>query len=336
VDLTVEGTEAGYLRTLRALLDEYDAALALNIAPAYLDSVPLARGVCDAAEETGKPVAAAFLPAQIVHEAVPHLEARGIPNFATGERAMTALSLMARHRARQRNWRPLASPEPEKPCSKLLPAPGQVLEHEAMAWLKANAFPVPDYRFASTLESALQGCGDIGYPVVMKVVSPDILHKSDVGGVILNIQDAGAARTAFSRLQRSASDRRFRGVVIYPMFRGAQEVLLGISRDPQFGPVVACGLGGVYTEVWRDVVLRVAPVDLEEARAMIQGLKSLPLLQGARGKPPCDLEALAATLADFSQLPFRYPEISEVDLNPIFVFPEGLIIGDVRIVRRSI
>jgi acetyltransferase len=335
VDLTVEGTEDGYRRALLALLDEYDAALALNIAPAYLDSVPLARGVCDAAEETGKPVAAAFLPAQIVHEAVPHLESRGIPNFATGERAVSALRQMARHGAWQRDWRPLAAAEPEQQVSELLPTSGQMLEHEAMAWLKGNGFPVPEYRFASTVEDALQGCGDIGYPVAMKVVAPSILHKSDVGGVVLNIQDDGGAQMAFFRLQRSAADRDFRGVVIYPMFRGAQEVLLGLSRDPQFGPVVACGLGGVYTEVWRDVVLRVAPVDLEEARDMIQGLRSLPLLQGARGEPPCDLEALAALLVDISQLPFRYPFISEVDLNPVFVFPEGLLVGDVRIISRS-
>ena len=336
VDLTVEGTEDGYRRALLALLDEYDAALALNIAPAYLDSVPLARGVCDAAEETGKPVAAAFLPAQIVHEAVPHLEARGIPNFATGERAVSALSHMARHRARQEGWRPLAAAEPGQHAPELLSASGQMLEHEAMAWLKANGFPVPDYHFAPTVESALQGCGYIGYPVVMKVVSPDILHKSDAGGVALNIQDDGGAQTAFFRLQRSAADRDFRGVVIYPMLRGAQEVLLGLSRDPQFGPVVVCGLGGVYTEVWRDVVLRVAPVDLAEASAMIQGLRSLPLLQGARGEPSSDLEALAALLADFSQLPFRYPHISEADLNPVFVFPEGLLVGDVRIITRSV
>jgi acetyltransferase len=210
-----------------------------------------------------------------------------------------------------------------------------MLEHEAMEWLSANGFPIPDYRFAATVEGALCGCSEIGYPVVMKVVSPDILHKSDVGGVVLEIQDAAAVETAFFRLQRAAAGRDFRGVVIYPMIHGAQEVLLGISRDPQFGPVVACGLGGVYTEVWQDVALRVAPVDRQEASAMIGELKSLPLLQGARGELPCDLDALAGVLADFSQVPFRHPDICEVDLNPVFVFPEGLVIGDVRIISRS-
>ena len=210
-----------------------------------------------------------------------------------------------------------------------------MLEHEAMDWLKANGFPVPDYCFAATAEGALQGCREIGYPVVMKVVSPDILHKSDVGGVVLHVQDGAAAEAAFSRLRDAAAGKDFRGVVIYPMLQGAQEVLLGLSRDPQFGPVVACGLGGVYTEVWQDIALRVAPVDTQEAGDMIRELKSLPLLQGTRGKLPCDLGALAGVLAEFSQLPFRYPDISEVDLNPVFVFPEGIVVGDVRIINRS-
>jgi acyl-CoA synthetase (NDP forming) len=336
VDLTVEGTEDGYRQALLALVEEYDAALALNIAPAYLDSVPLARGVCDAAELSGRPVAAAFLPAQIVKEALPCLEARGVPNFATGERAVSALRHMARHQAQREIWRPLAAAEAERGG---LPGTGQLLEHEAMAWLKAEGFPVPENRFAPTLEEALQACGEIGYPVAMKVVSPEIVHKSDVGGVALDLQDGAAAAAAFARLQQVAAGRDFRGVVLYPMIGGRgefyREVLLGLSRDPQFGPVVAFGLGGVYTEVWQDISLRVAPVDRQEAGIMIREIRSLPLLQGARGQPPCDLGALADLLAEFSQLPFRYPEIDQVDLNPVFLFSARLVVGDVRVFKRE-
>jgi acyl-CoA synthetase (NDP forming) len=332
IDLTVEGTEEGYRRTLSILLEEYDAALALNIAPAYLDSVPLARGVCDAAEASGKPIAAAFLPARIVKEAVPLLQARGVPNFSTGERAVTALYHLARHCTRRTSWRPPAVAEPAR---GQLPGSGQLLEHEAMAWLEANGIPVPAFRFAATLEEALQGCTEIGYPAVLKVVSPDILHKSDLGGVVLDVREDGAAAVAFARLQRSAAGRDFRGVVIYPMISGAQEVLLGVSRDPQFGPVVAFGLGGIHTELLHDVALRVAPVDREEARAMIGEIRSLPLLQGVRGGQPCDLEALADLLVTLSQLPFRFPEVGEIDLNPVFLFPDRLVVGDVRVIRRG-
>ncbi|MFC2030812.1 acetate--CoA ligase family protein [Chloroflexota bacterium] len=332
VDLTVEGTEEGYRRALLALSEEYDGVLALNIAPAYLDSVPLARGVCDAAEETETPVAAAFLPAQIVGEAIPYLEERGIPNFATGERALSALGHMAAHYLRQKEWRP---PAKGRPVRGTLPGAGPLLEHEALAWLDANGFPVPEYHFAATSQEALTGCQEIGYPVVMKVVSPDILHKSDVGGVVLSVDNDAAAEIAFTRLRGSAQGRDFRGVVIMPMISDAREVLLGLSKDPQFGPVLAFGLGGIFTEVWRDVTLRMAPVDRPEAEAMIREIKSFPLLQGARGQRVCDLDALADILVEFSQLPFLYPDIEEMDLNPVFLLPKGLVIGDVRIIRRS-
>jgi hypothetical protein len=118
------------------------------------------------------------------------------------------------------------------------------------------------------------------------------------------------------------------------MVKDAQEVLLGLSTDPQFGPVVAFGLGGIYTEIWRDIVLRVAPVEPEEALEMIHEIRAIALLKGARGKPPYDLGALAKTISTFSRLPFLYPQISEVDLNPVFVRQDGLVVGDVRVITQ--
>jgi len=402
IDLTVEGTEAGYRETLLAVLEEVDAALALNVSTPYLDSVSLARGVCDAAAQSGKPVVASFLPERIVAGAVPLLEERGVPNFATGERAVAALARMAEYQAHKARSRPLpeipraegqlplitqaepveaelveagpspaliqaepveaepveAGPSPALIQAELVeaepveagPSPALIqaelveaepveavplLEPDAMAWLRSESIPVPEFRFAATPGEALQGCREIGYPVVMKVVSPDILHKSDAGGVILDIRDDRAARAAFESIERAAAGQDLKGVVIYPLIEGGQEVLLGLSRDPQFGPVVAFGLGGIYTEIWRDVALRVAPVDRAEAEAMIREIKSFPLLAGARGRAPCDLDALAEVLVRFSQLPFRYPEIVEIDLNPVFVLAEGLVVGDVRVIRNT-
>jgi acyl-CoA synthetase (NDP forming) len=210
-----------------------------------------------------------------------------------------------------------------------------MLEHEAMAWLRENGIPVPDLNFSATADEALRGCREIGYPVVMKVVSPDILHKSDVGGVVLDIRDQDAAAAAFESLRQVATDKGFRGVIVYPMVHDAQEVLLGLSRDPQFGPVVAFGLGGIYTEVWRDISLRVAPIGRAEAWDMIRQVKSFPLLQGVRGQAPRDLAALADILVTFSQLPFRYSDIGEIDLNPVFLFSDGLVVGDVRVIRNT-
>ena len=363
IDLTVEGNEDGYRKTLLAIADEYDAILALNIAPPYLDSVPLARGVCDAAEQTETPIVAAFLPRAVVADAIDYLESHGIANFATGERAVSALARMAANErisesanqrigesANQRigesaNQRigesanqqigesanqQIGEGEPGEGLKEHLPT----LEPEAMAWLRENGIPVPPFRFAAEIEEVVQGCHEIGYPVVMKVVSPQILHKSDVGGVIVGIKDDQQARAAFEKIAAAARGRDFRGVVIYPLIRDAQEVLLGLSHDPQFGPVVAFGLGGIYTEVWRDVALRVAPIDQAEAQRMIREIKSFPLLQGIRGQPPRDLDRLADVLVKFSQLPFRYPQIGEVDLNPVFLLADGLVVGDVRVIGR--
>jgi acetyltransferase len=334
VDLTVEGTEAGYRKTLLAVLQENDAALALNVATPYLDSVPLAQGICDAAQQSGKPIVTSFLPRAIVADAIPHLQERGVPNFATGERGVAVLARMAEYEA-QKSEKP-SLPIPWLPQDeKELPGTGQMLEPEAMTWLRENGIPVPDFRFAKTSDEAKQGCREIGYPVVMKVVSPDILHKSDYGGVILDIQDDRAALAAFASLERAAIGKRFSGVIIYPMIKDALEVLLGLSRDPQFGPVVAFGLGGIYTEIWRDVSLRVAPIDLAEAQTMIRGIKAFPLLEGVRGQEPRDLDALVDVLVRVSQLPFHYPELDELDLNPVFLLPQGLVVGDVRVIRQT-
>jgi hypothetical protein len=195
---------------------------------------------------------------------------------------------------------------------------------------------VPEFRIAAGADESAEACRELGYPVVMKVVSPDILHKSEAGGVVVDLRDDKAARAAFAAIRARAAGSRFEGVVIYPFVRDAHEVLLGVSRDPQFGPVVAFGLGGIYTEVLRDVALRIAPVDHDEAAAMIREIRAFPMLDGARGRPRCDLDGLAAAIVALSRLPFRYPEIGEVDLNPVFLRPDGLVLGDACIIRKGL
>lgn len=333
IDLTVEGTEEGFRKTLLATLQEFDAALALNVATPYLDSVPLARGICSAIDQSGKPVLASFRPGPIVAEAVRYMQERGIPNFASGERAATALAHMSRYYTRKVSGSAVQDIPREQ---RTLSVAGQMLEHEAMDWLRANDIPVAEFRFATNENEAVSGCREIGYPVVMKVVSPEILHKSDYGGVILDIQDDSAALSAFESIQQAAAGRDFRGVIVYPMIQGAQEVLLGLSRDPQFGPVVAFGLGGIYTEVWQDISLRVAPISHDEAEAMIREIKSFPLLQGIRGQGSRDLRSLVDVLVDFSYLLFHYPDIAEIDLNPVFLLSQGLVVGDVRVIRIAL
>jgi acyl-CoA synthetase (NDP forming) len=157
----------------------------------------------------------------------------------------------------------------------------------------------------------------------MKVVSPDIPHKSDQGGVILDINNLEEVKIAFDRISRSAKGKKFQGVVIYPMVRDAREVLIGLSCDPQFGPVVAFGLGGIFTETFKDISLRVAPITRNEALEMIREIRGYSLLTGQRGELSYDIAAVADLLVLFSQLPFCYPEVGEIDLNPVFLFHEG-------------
>jgi acetyltransferase len=328
-DLTVEGTEAGYRETLCAVLKEVDAALALNVATPYLDSEALARGVCDAAQATGKPVVANFMAGNVVREAIATLRERGMPNYPTGERAVTVLARMAGYVERKEVIRPLPA-IPEDRCS--LPGDDRMLEPQAMAWLAANGIQVPELRVATSAAGAVQASREIGYPVVMKVVAPDIVHKSDRNGVIVDIQSDGGAEAAFEAIRRAAAGADFRGVVIYPRVDGGHEVLVGLKRDPQFGPVVVFGLGGIYTEVWRDIALRVAPLDRAEADAMIREVRAYPILRGVRGRGPSDLRALAELLVRCSRLPFQYPELLELDLNPVFLLPDGVLVGDVRVI----
>lgn len=363
IDLTVEGTERGYREVLLALLgstatedaeitDEskdtlgdsgpgsFDAVVAINIAPPYLDSIPLARGICDAASATGKPVVTSFLPEGVTADAAAYLRSHGVCNFPTPERAVAVVARMAAHsedRTRMREGTDLL-------VQRLVTGPGQsvasshlpALEPDTMVWLRENGIPTPPFRFATTAAEAASSCAEIGFPAVMKVVSPDILHKSERGGVIVGIGDQAAAVEAFETIRESTAGADFRGVIIYPMISGSQEVLIGLSRDAQFGPVIAFGLGGIYTEVLHDVALRIAPIDHSSADAMIRSVRSFPILAGARGRQPCDLDALADLLVTVSQLPLRFPEIAEIDLNPVFAGPKGAVAGDARLIRRQV
>lgn len=337
IDLTVQGTGDWYRDALLAVLEEYDAALAINVSTPYLDSVALARGVVHAAEQVAdgfhspRAVMAAFLPEQVVGESVPYLEDHGVPSFATGERAVTALGLVSRY------WRgevPTASPGEDGGGVRSLPEDRPILEPDAMAWLSDNGIPVPPFRHARSAGQAVEAARDMGYPVAMKIVSAQILHKSDAGGVLLNVRSDEEAVDAFEQLREVGLDRDFRGAVVYPMITDAREVLVGLSHDPQFGPIVAFGLGGIYTEVLQDVALRVAPIGREAAQEMVREISSFPMLKGLRGELPRDIEALAALLARVSELPVGCPDLRELDLNPVFLFEEGrgLVVGDVRVI----
>ena len=186
---------------------------------------------------------------------------------------------------------------------------------------------VPKSDIATSGENAVEVAELIGYPVVMKIASPDILHKSDVGGVRVGVETPDQVREAFHdmtlRARRSVRNANIWGVSVQEMVDIDKEVILGMMHDPQFGPLVMFGLGGIYVEVLKDVSFRVAPLSEADARAMVESIRSYALLRGVRGEPPVNIDSIVDGLLKLSQLVTDFPEIVELDINPLAVFPEG-------------
>jgi acyl-CoA synthetase (NDP forming) len=195
----------------------------------------------------------------------------------------------------------------------------------------ATAIP----QLAAGADDAAKVSARVGFPVVMKVHSPDVSHKSEVGGVVLNLRSESEAREAFDRIRRSLAERmpgaRFEGVVIEPQARPGAELIAGVSCDERFGPLIMVGLGGIFVEVLHDTALRLAPINRHEARSMIAELRGAPLLRGARGAPPADIDAIADLLARLSELAISRDDILEMDLNPIAAHEQGISVLDARI-----
>jgi len=210
-----------------------------------------------------------------------------------------------------------------------------LLEPEAYRLLEMYDLPVPRHRFVREAGEAAAAAEAIGFPVALKVVSPDILHKSEAGGVRLDLREPAAVRAAFEETFASAraarADARLVGALVVEMGRPGTEVIVGMTRDPQFGATVMFGLGGIFVEVYRDVAFRIVPLAERDAREMIREVKGLPLLTGFRGRVPGDLEALARILLRVSRMAEELPEIAEVDLNPIVIYERGGLLLDARV-----
>ncbi len=212
-------------------------------------------------------------------------------------------------------------------------------EVEAKDLLAEAGIPVARAILAKGQKKAVEAAETVGYPVVMKIVSPDIAHKSDVGGVTLGLKDAKAVRKAYkemiARVSEAAPKAKIAGVAIQNMAAQGIEVIVGATTDPQFGPVMMFGLGGVFVEVLKDVAFRIVPLEPRDAAQMVREIRGLPILQGARGAQPADLPALEALIVKVSQFVAAHPEVAELDLNPVFAYPNGALAVDARIVLAS-
>jgi len=202
--------------------------------------------------------------------------------------------------------------------------------------LAQAGIPVARALLGKTADEAVKLSEELGYPVVLKIVSRDIAHKSDAGGVKIGIGSAADVRSGFDEIiatvKQRQPDARIEGVAVQPVAPAGTEVIIGMSEDAQFGPVMMFGLGGIFVEVLKDVAFRIVPLEPRDAAEMIREIKGFPVLQGVRGQQPADLEALETLILQVSQVVEKHPEIQELDLNPVFAYPDGCIAVDARIV----
>ena len=341
VDLVGDADARRYGHALHTLgADGADAMLVLLTPQAATDAASVARTIAAATQGWSIPVVAAFVGGARVAPGVRTLEEAGIPCYAFPEPAVKTLAGMARLGERR-----LAPPSPFVPSvdpagarawlAEQEPAPGRQLGMPELAPL-LTAYGIRSIAagLAKGADDAATVADGLGYPVAMKIVSPDISHKSDVGGVALDLRDARAVRVAAATmLARVAAERpqaAIRGLLVEAMAPAGKELLLGGVRDPQWGPVLMVGLGGIYVEVIGDTTVRLAPVSPGEASSLLDELRIAPLLRGARGERPVDRLVLAGIISRFSQLLVDVPELREIEINPLMASPDGAIAVDAR------
>jgi acetyl-CoA synthetase (ADP-forming) len=211
-----------------------------------------------------------------------------------------------------------------------------LLEPEAKMVCMEYSIPVTRFKVALTREEAVEFADQIGYPIVLKIVSPDIIHKTDVGAVILNLKNAGQVEEAYDKILENVKnhkpDAKIIGVLVQEMAPSSTEVIVGAIKDPQFGPALMFGLGGIFVEVLKDVTFRIAPITESDAREMITEVKGYPILKGYRGQPPVDTDVIVEILLNTSRLVMDHMEIKELDLNPIMVYEKGAKTVDARVI----
>jgi acetate---CoA ligase (ADP-forming) subunit beta len=207
---------------------------------------------------------------------------------------------------------------------------------ESQQICKLHHIPTPVSHVVQNVDEAVTKGNEIGFPVVLKIISPQILHKSDVGGVVLGIADEAALKNAYPKLivdvRKHNPNAEVLGVLIEKMMPPSTEVIVGGIRDSQFGPSIMFGMGGVFTEVYKDVAFRVAPLDKIDALNLIHELRGSKIFEGIRGQPPADMDALVDVLIDVSSLMLQHSAISQLDLNPVIAYPDGAVAVDTRIV----
>jgi len=348
LDMIASATPQGYRAALAALLDDpdVDAALAIFVPPLGVTQEDVTLAIASVAREhPGKPVFGVLMG----HEGLPQgkatLHDAGIPAYIFPESAARAVAGMCRWR----EWRDLPPASLESltvdraAARRLIEAAlaagqSRLAEDEALELLSSYGIAVARGELATSAEQAVEHADAMGYPVVLKIVAPAIIHKTEVGGVRVNLADAAEVRRAYERIVLAARtahpDAVISGVLVQAMVQNGREMIVGMTRDPVFGALVMYGLGGILVEVLRDVAFRLAPFGREEARRMMREIRGARLLDAVRGAPPADRAAVEDVLLRVSQLVTDCPEIAELDVNPLMAMPAGAVAADARVMLQ--
>jgi acetate---CoA ligase (ADP-forming) len=344
VDMIASATPESYRLVLdRVLRDEnVDAAIAAFVPPLGVRQEDVAQAIVAAKRGQEKPVLAVLMGREGLPAGRAQLKEAGVPGYIFPESAAKALAAMYRHR----QW--LERPEGtirefEVDRDAVQRVVRQACERgtdhlagpEALAVFQAYGIPVLESRVVTTADEAAAAAEELGLPVVLKVESADVVHKSDVGGVVVNLGTAEEVRAEFdgmmARVRAKLPDARLDGALIQPFVRGGRETIIGGTTDPTFGPLLMFGLGGIYVEALQDVSFRVSPVSDEDAREMVRAIRGYKVLEGFRGEPPVDQATLIEMIQRVSQLMAENPEIEELDINPFLIKQHGGVALDARI-----
>jgi acyl-CoA synthetase (NDP forming) len=337
VDVIGDADAQRYREALKIVLEEEEVSgVIATWTPTLMEeTTKIAQVIAEIAPETQKPIIGCILSLEQHREVSAIMEKAQVPNYRFPEVAAKILSILCEYG----EW--LNRPRTEvKIFSDVMPervkeiigkARAQketwLLEPHAYSLLQAYKIPVAPFFLAKSFSEAESASEEIGYPVVLKIVSPQIIHKFDVGGVILNINDREELKSSYEKLLKNVREKNpeaeIVGVLVQKMIKGGKEVIIGMKRDPQFGSLLMFGMGGTYVEVLRDVSFRVAPIRELSAQTMIREIKGYPILKGFRGEMPSDIEKLEETLERLSQLVSDFDEFEEIDINPFLVFEKG-------------
>lgn len=338
VDILGDALPDRYAIALEASLKDENvhSVLVLLTPQAMTDSLTTAEHIVDISKKyKDKPIVTVFMGGDWVAEAAEYLKDNGVPCYNFPEKGVKTLDALYQY-ARHLKLPELEPPEfPDINREKVATIFKEAQEdgrkvlfpHEAMQVAKAYGIPAPGSALATTADEAVKYADEMGYPVVMKVVSPDIMHKSDIGGVELNLTNSNMVRIAFEEIMRKSRKAqplaKIYGITVDQMVPKGKEMIIGMSRDPQFGPMVMFGLGGIYVNFLKDVAFRLAPMNEREAQEMMEETRSYSLLKGVRGEPPSDIDAIREAILRVGHLVWDFPELKDLDINPIFVYNEG-------------